>query len=124
MIITLKSIVLGISIIFMSSISFAKEINLGKYLITHYCACKKCCNKSDGITASGKKAKEGMIASNEFLFGTKIKIEDKIYILEDRGAKSLFGTKTNPIKHIDIFVNNHEKARKLGRKYVNIFKII
>ena len=49
----------------------------GVYKITAYCPCKKCCGKSDGITASGVKAIEGItVAMDKSIpFGTKIYIE-------------------------------------------------
>jgi hypothetical protein len=48
----------------------------GIYTVTAYCGCKKCCGKTDKITASGCKAKEGMtIAADSALpFGTLIYI--------------------------------------------------
>lgn len=88
--------------------------------ITSYCACKKCCGKSDGITASGKHAKENhTVACNWLPFGTRVNIAGKLYFVEDRGARSLFGSKQNPIKHIDIFYSNHNEARRFGVKYLN-----
>ena len=42
---------------------------------------------SDGITASGKEVKYGMVASNTLPFGTRVKIEgfgDKVFVVEDR----------------------------------------
>lgn len=89
--------------------------------ITAYCGCKRCCGKSDGITASGRKATQGRtVAINWLPFGSRVKIGPKVYIVEDRGAKSLFGTKNRPIKHADIFFDSHEEARRFGSRYMNV----
>lgn len=92
-----------------------------EWKITAYCACVKCCGKSDGITASGHKAKYGYIALNWLPFGTKVRIAGLgEFIVMDRGAKSLFGSKKNPIKHIDIYMTSHKEARKFGVKYAEV----
>jgi 3D (Asp-Asp-Asp) domain-containing protein len=87
--------------------------------ITAYCACEKCCGKSDGITASGKKARYGMVACNWLKFGTKIRIEGLgVFEVQDRGAKSLFGTFKNPVRHVDVYLPSHAQALKFGVKYL------
>ena len=90
-----------------------------KWRITAYCACQKCCGKNaQGITASGKKVMEGMVACNWLPFGTKVKIEGMgMFVVEDRGAKSLFGSKTNHIKHLDVYKKSHWQARMFGNQY-------
>lgn len=90
---------------------------LGKYKLTYYCSCSKCCGKSDGITASGKKAQEGItVASNSIPLGTKISIDGHVYEVQDRG-----GMASNVI---DIFVSSHQKALNLGVKYnVPVYKV-
>ena len=90
---------------------------LGKYKLTYYCSCSKCCGKSDGITASGKKAQEGItVASNSLPLGTKISIDGHVYTVQDRG-----GMASNVI---DIFVSSHQKALNLGVKYnVPVYKV-
>jgi 3D (Asp-Asp-Asp) domain-containing protein len=86
--------------------------------VTSYCACQKCCGKTDAITASGKKAQYGMVACNWLPFGTKVKIEGLgVFTVQDRGAKSLFGSKTNPIKHLDIYIPTHQQARQFGVQF-------
>ena len=90
------------------------------WLTTAYCSCSKCCGKSDGITASGKKAHEGTIACNWLPFGTQVRIEGKVYTVEDRGAKSLFGDKNNHIKHIDIWFPSHKEALSYGKQYKKV----
>lgn len=90
---------------------------LGKYKLTYYCSCSKCCGKSDGITASGKKAQEGItVASNSIPLGTKISIDGHVYEVQDRG-----GMASNVI---DVFVSSHQKALNLGVKYnVPVYKV-
>lgn len=92
-------------------------IYLGKYKLTYYCSCVKCCGKSDGITASGKKVQEGLtVACNSLPLGTKISIEGHIYEVQDRG-----GMKPNVI---DIYVNSHQKALNLGvKRNVDVYKV-
>lgn len=92
---------------------------MGKYKLTFYCPCKKCCGKSNGITASGTKAKEGRTAAilnSNLPMGSKIHIEGYgDFIVEDRGSKK---TKT-----IDIFVSSHSKALQYGVKYANVYLV-
>ncbi|MCD7722787.1 MAG: G5 domain-containing protein [Clostridiales bacterium] len=64
----------------------------GKY--THYCACSKCCGKSNGITASGLKVYNGMddphyVACNWLPLGSIIEIDGTEYLVADRGGSSL-----------------------------------
>ncbi len=89
---------------------------LGKFKLTSYCACSKCCGSwADGITASGTVATEGRtIAMAGLPFGTKLSINGKIYIVEDRGTA--YG-------HIDIFVNSHQEALKFGVKYADVYLV-
>ena len=83
------------------------------YTITAYCHCAKCCGKSNGITASGVKAVEGVTiaADTKVLpFGTKVYIEGiGERIVQDRGG-AIKGNR------IDIYFNTHEKALQYGRQ--------
>lgn len=99
---------------------FAQTASADMFKITAYCSCEKCCGKSDGITASGKPAKEGYVACNWLPFGTKLLIDSKVYVVMDRGAKSQFGDKKNHIKHIDIWMMSHKEALKHGVKYKEV----
>ncbi len=94
------------------------------WTVTAYCSCKKCCNKSDGITASGKPARAGYAACNWMPFGTRLNVE-KIgtVVVMDRGARSLFGGPKNHIKHLDIWFASHIEARKFGVKKLKIERI-
>lgn len=90
------------------------------YTVTAYCACKKCCGKTDGITASGVKAVEGITVAadtKKLPFGTQIEIDGHIYTVQDRGG-AIKGNR------LDIFFDSHEKALEFGRqqKYVTIIE--
>ena len=89
--------------------------------ITYYCSCEKCCGKwADGHFASGKKVYKGGVAINWLPFGTKVRVGTQYYTVEDRGAKSIFGTKTNHKHAMDIWVGDHQKALNLGVKYKKV----
>ena len=69
------------------------------------------------LTASGKIARVGMVATNLYPFGTKLKIGNKIYIVEDRISK-----KYND--RCDIFMGygkeSHQEALKFGIQYLPV----
>lgn len=89
-----------------------QQSNGESYVITAYCACVQCCGKTDGITASGVKAVEGVtVAMNKSIpFGTKIYIDGVgERIVQDRGG-AIKG------KRIDLFFNDHQSALNFGRQ--------
>lgn len=86
----------------------------GKFTInaSAYTAAADECGKSDGITASGLKVKEGVTLAcpPQFPFGTKIKIEGMgTRICEDRGG----AIKGN---HVDIYMETKKEAFSFGRQ--------
>ncbi len=84
--------------------------------VSAYCACAKCCGKTNGITASGAKAKANhtIAAPSTYKFGTKIEIAGMgVYTVEDRGG-AIKGNK------IDIYFNSHAEALKFGRRNLKI----
>ena len=87
----------------------------GRYKVTAYCPCVKCCGKTNGITAMGTKAQANhtIAASSKFPFGTKIKINGTVYTVEDRGG-AINGNK------IDIYMNSHSEALAWGVRYLDI----
>ena len=88
---------------------------LGRFKLTAYCACEKCCGKSDGITASGTKATQGRtVAMGGIPLGTKISINGTVYTVEDRGT--VYG-------HVDIFKNSHQAARNFGLNYADVYRV-
>ena len=85
------------------------------YKVTAYCACSKCCGKNTGITASGKRATAGrtVAAPSTFKFGTKLSINGKTYIVEDRGG-AIKGNR------IDLYVESHSAALRWGVRYLPV----
>lgn len=83
-----------------------------EYVITAYCPCVKCCGKSDGITASGEKAVEGVTVAadtNILPFGTKVIIDGNTYIVQDRGG-AIKGNR------IDLYFDSHQEALNFGKQ--------
>ena len=92
---------------------------LGIYTLTAYCSCEKCCGKSDGITASGVKARPNhtIAAPSEFAFGTKLMINGIEYTVEDRGGAI-------KDKRIDVYFDSHQEAINFGKqKNIDVYRI-
>lgn len=94
--------------------------SLGRFKLTAYCACSRCCGKSDGITASGTKAKQGRtiaVDPKQIPYGTKVVINGYTYVAEDCGGgigKSC----------IDVFFNSHKDALNFGVQYAEVYVYI
>lgn len=94
-------------------------IPLGKFKLTAYCPCVKCCGKNDGITASGSEATAGRtIAVDPSIipYGTQLVINGHTYIAEDRGG----AVKGNSA---DIFFNSHADALAFGVQYADVYAV-
>lgn len=89
---------------------------LGRFKLTAYCACPKCCGKwSGGNTASGTRPTPGRtVAMGGVPFGTKLSINGQIYTVEDRGTA--YG-------HVDIFHASHSQAVAFGLRYADVYQI-
>jgi len=87
----------------------------GKYKVTAYCACIKCCGKTNGITASGTMATANrtVAAPSSFAFGTKIVMNGQTYVVEDRGG-AIQGNR------IDLYMNTHSEALAWGVRYLDV----
>jgi 3D (Asp-Asp-Asp) domain-containing protein len=93
-------------------IETVQQSNGESYVITAYCACVQCCGKTDGITASGVKAVEGVTVATvkSIPFGTKIYIDGVgERIVQDRGG-AIKGNR------IDLYFENHQEAWNFGRQ--------
>lgn len=79
-------------------------------IVTAYCPCVKCCNKTDGITATGTLAKQGRTIAVDpryIPYGTEVIIDGVTYIAEDCGG-AIKGDR------IDVFFSNHQDALNFG----------
>ena len=87
----------------------------GVYKVTAYCACAKCCGKTNGITASGTHATANrtIATPSTFKFGTKVLINGTTYTVEDRGG-AIQGNR------IDIYMNTHSEALAFGVRYLYV----
>ena len=86
-------------------------------IATAYCPCKKCCGKTDGITATGVKAKANhtIAADPDTLpYGTEILCSLGEFVVEDCGS-AIKGNK------IDIFFSDHQEAVEFGVKELTIW---
>lgn len=86
------------------------------YKVTAYCSCSKCCGShANGYTSSGTKATAGrtVAAPSNLAYGTKLNINGKTYVVEDRGG-AIKGNR------IDIYVNSHSEALAWGVKYLPV----
>ena len=95
--------------------SLVTTASSGRYKVTAYCSCAKCCGKTNGITASGKKATANhtIAAPSTFAFGTQLVINGKTYTVEDRGG-AIQGNR------IDIYMNSHSEALAWGVRYLDV----
>lgn len=84
---------------------------------TAYCPCVKCCGKSDGITATGVKAKANRTVAadpNILPYGTEILCGMGEFVVEDCGG-AIKGNR------IDFFFDSHEEAVNFGRQEFSIW---
>ena len=87
--------------------------SIGRWKVTAYCACEKCCGKwADGITASGHRlvGDEKVIAAPiEFKFGTIMDVEQYgVGVVLDR------------CDGIDVYFPSHQEALEWGIKEVEV----
>lgn len=90
--------------------SGASEEKIGEF--TAYNAEEAQTDADPYTMASGKKVYEGAIANNCLAFGTKIKVNGKIKIVDDR-MNERYGC-----DHFDIFMESHDEAVRFGRKMI------
>ena len=98
-----------------------KQIELGRFKITHYC-CEKydhVCGGGKGVTRLGTPVRPGIISVDPKIIplGSKIMINGKIYTAEDTGGR----IKGNII---DMAVSTHQQALELGVYYAPVYLIL
>jgi 3D (Asp-Asp-Asp) domain-containing protein len=85
-------------------------------IFSFYCACAICCGQwADGITASGRRPVEGVTIAGprSVPLGTMVKVSvpgwwTNTFRVDDRMARKWDG------KRWDVYVGDHEKAKRLG----------
>ena len=90
---------------------------LGNFKITYYCGCHSCSDDWGTMTATGVTAKEGRTIAVDpkvISYGTKVLINGREYVAEDCGG-AIKGNR------IDIFMDSHERARKAGVDYFDVY---
>ena len=99
-------------------------IYLGDYIITAYdndyaCTGKNIDDEGYGITASGTVATENRTVATSHLlpFGTILLIDDKEYVVEDRGGS--IGK-----NRVDIYMDTHALALQFGRQDIDVYMVL
>ncbi len=76
-----------------------------------------CFSGDPSVTASGTRAREGVVAANFLKFGTKIKIPslygDRVFTVEDRMSSRFTNT-------VDVLVSSRQEAFSFGTKRAHI----
>ena len=92
--------------------------NLGRFKLTAYCACPKCCGEwADGITYTGTKATQGRtiaVDPDVIPLGSVVIINGREYVAEDIGG-AIDGNRV-----VDIFFNSHAEALEFGVQYADV----
>ena len=97
-----------------------EEVNLlplGNFNLTAYCACMKCCGKTDGITATGTHATANRtiaVDPSVIAYGSHVIITGQEYIAEDCGG-AIDGNR------IDIYFDTHQEALNFGRQTAEVY---
>ncbi len=79
-------------------------------IVTAYTSSEDETDSTPHITASNQKTRDGIVANNCLSFGTKVKINGKIYEVQDRKNSRY------DCRWIDIWMNSKEEAIEWGIK--------
>ena len=93
-------------------------VYIGRFKLTAYCPCSKCCGKwAGGITSTGVMAKANhtiAVDPNVISYGSKVVVNGHTYTAEDCGG-AINGNR------IDIYFNTHSEALKFGAQYADVY---
>lgn len=93
----------------------------GEFEISYYDSCYQCCGKTNGMTASGEKAQEGVtVAADTSIFpmGSKIYIEGIGWrTVQDRGG-AIKGNK------LDIYVPSHDSPMPYNKQKLSVWVVL
>lgn len=94
---------------------------IGEFTITYYCACEKCCGKTDGITASGAMVREGVTVAVDrsvIPLGTYLYLDGIGYRVAQDVGGAINGNR------IDVYMDSHDEALECGAEYdVNVWRL-
>ena len=110
-----------------TTVTEPEKKSLGKFTITYYCACPKCCgkwsNEENPLTASGARAEAGVTVGADWETlpeGTEIEIEGLgRRVVQDKPAEWIVEKYDGRI--IDVFCDSHEEALKLGKQEAEVW---
>lgn len=107
----------------------AKPVSLGKFKLTAYCSCEKCCGKWANNRPKDKYGNEIVYGSigerltadysiavdpDVIPYGTEVIINNHTYKAQDCGG-AINGNE------IDVYFDNHQKALNFGVQYAEVF---
>lgn len=102
--------------------------SLGKYTITAYCACTKCCgkyaaNRPGGkvIGSAGTELTPGLSVAAWLPFGTRLLIDGQEYVVEDRTADWIRDKYDSKI--IDVYFADHAQALEWGKRTAEVWVV-
>ena len=89
--------------------------------LTGYDSCTYCTGSTKGITASGKKASQGTIATPRNIpLGTLISINGEPYRAEDRGGAIV--VRSDGVYVFDVWFPTHKQALNFGRVHAKMYE--
>lgn len=98
-----------------------ERIYLGTFKITHYCECKICCGpNAQGITASGKRVQANKTIAVDpkvIKLGSQVYIDGYGYMEAQDTGSAIKGN------IIDVYVEDHQEALKMGVQYKDVYLI-
>jgi len=78
-------------------------------------------HKGYNITASNQVGHYGIVASNWIKQGSWVKIKHLgKFVVADKGARSLFGSKDYHIPHLDVYFSDTKVAKQFGVKWLEV----
>lgn len=93
-----------------------------KMVVTAYTSIPELTDDTPNITASNKEVEYGMVATNIFKFGTKIRIPDvygdQVFVVEDR-----MNRRYDERPHLDVYLPTYKEAKNFGVKITTIEKL-
>ena len=100
----------------------ARSHKLEDVTVTHYCTCAKCCGKSAGITASGRRVTPGVSVAVDpsiIPLGSTVIADYGDGVLHYYRADDTGGAVKG--RHIDLCLNSHEAAIQAGVRRATVY---